>query len=380
MSRSKDAKYWRMVESRQKEIDACTEAMRENVPGSVFAFSLSLLRWNILPFLIGNPEVPNDDILPWDRMVEEGHLVRGSHDDLTGVLQVVLDVGSPDFLSDVASLIDGRECCAEIAEMMYRKAVKSQEPRAANNLALLLSEKGNVDEAKSLFMDADSRGDVLASANLARLYRDSGDHENSLKWFLRAVDLGREDVLAELGLEYVSLGNRELANEALRKAVELGVQDAHSALASYLADEGSIAASEEAEFHYRRAVTTGEYAAEWNFAIFLSAAKRYSDAIPYYEMALRDGISEANLNLAVALERLGLRERAERHYLDAVENGDDPAFADYAAFLLEEDRLSDAIQLGEAAKARGMHVQSKEVGDLIRDYRNHMRGTPPPPV
>ncbi len=81
--------------------------------------------------------------------------------------------------------------------------------------------------------------------------------------------------------------------------------------------------------------------------------RRYADAIPLLEQALRMNPQDGHLHLclAIALASQGDTARAERHFLDALRcnPGDAYAFYNWGAFLHQQGRYPEAIRAYEQA-------------------------------
>jgi len=92
------------------------------------------------------------------------------------------------------------------AAQWFRRAAEHGSGPAQNNLGILLSngnEVGkNVDEALLWLRKAFRTGDTCAAQNIAITYRENGDLKTAFKWFRRAAEAGDGDALIQLGIHY----------------------------------------------------------------------------------------------------------------------------------------------------------------------------------
>ncbi|MFJ4679591.1 tetratricopeptide repeat protein [Kitasatospora sp. NPDC088783] len=203
-----------------------------------------------------------------------------------------------------------------------------------------------LEDARQALVRAVESGDLLASANLGRVLALLGDHTESVRYLSRSLDSGNMEILPELGTQLAACGDFAKAEERFLEGVRKGVDGAHSAYADFLNGQGEGRVLE-AERQYRMAHAGGEYAASWNLAIFLSAKGSYGEAVRYYEDSLKEGFEDAELNLAVALEKTGDASGAEAHYRRAIELHDPLAGYNFTSFLLGSGRIGDAMRLRE---------------------------------
>lgn len=75
----------------------------------------------------------------------------------------------------------GEPRAARMAEMIYRKAIDDGETRAYNSLAILLADRGDLDEAEHLFRKAIDAGDPRAAGNLTVLLKERGGTGGGLR-------------------------------------------------------------------------------------------------------------------------------------------------------------------------------------------------------
>ncbi|MEN3001786.1 MAG: tetratricopeptide repeat protein [Armatimonadota bacterium] len=99
--------------------------------------------------------------------------------------------------------------------------------------------------------------------------------------------------------------------------------------------------------------------------------RRYADALPFLERALRAHPHDGHLHLclAIALASQGDTARAERHFLDALKySPNDPyTFYNWGAFLHQQGRYAEAIRAYEqAAQLDPTLVAARTAADGLR--------------
>jgi len=99
--------------------------------------------------------------------------------------------------------------------------------------------------------------------------------------------------------------------------------------------------------------------------------RRYADALPFLERALRTNPRDGHLHLclAIALASQGDTARAEQHFLDALKySPTDPyAFYNWGAFLHQQGRYAEAIRAYEhAAQLDPTLVAARTAADGLR--------------
>ena len=113
-----------------------------------------------------------------------------------------------------------RRSAAKAAQWFRRAAERCSAP-AQNNLGILLRNgngvRKNVKGALLWLRKAFRSGDSCAAQNIAITYREIGDLSTSVKWFRKAADAGDGDALIQLGIHYYwGKGIRKNAKEAVR--------------------------------------------------------------------------------------------------------------------------------------------------------------------
>jgi uncharacterized protein len=92
------------------------------------------------------------------------------------------------------------------AAQWFRRAAEHGSGPAQNNLGILLGNgngvRKNVEEALLWLRKAFRTGDACAGQNIAITYRENGDLKKAVKWFRKAAEAGDDDALIQLGIHY----------------------------------------------------------------------------------------------------------------------------------------------------------------------------------
>jgi uncharacterized protein len=88
----------------------------------------------------------------------------------------------------------------------FRRAAEHGSGPAQNNLGVLLGNghgvKKNVQKALWWLRKAFRSGDPCAAQNIAITYRENGNSKAAVKWFRKAIEAGDGDALIQLGIHY----------------------------------------------------------------------------------------------------------------------------------------------------------------------------------
>ncbi|MFE6771114.1 tetratricopeptide repeat protein [Streptomyces fimicarius] len=117
------------------------------------------------------------------------------------------------------------------AEKWYRIAVESGDLSAANDLGLLLENRGAMEEAVACYRQSAEDGNATAAHNFGIILNKQGKREAAREWFARAHELGDYDGAYRMGCSLMWENRHDEAEEWLRKAQEVGHHKADSALA-----------------------------------------------------------------------------------------------------------------------------------------------------
>jgi arylsulfatase A-like enzyme/Tfp pilus assembly protein PilF len=258
------------------------------------------------PAPTASPADPKDRVADF-RRYEEAHwaLAEGRVADAVGALEPLVagDPANPVFRGALAEARRRTGEHARAAEL-YRQAAAAApaDPQVWYNLALTLQEGGRPEDA---------------AAALAESVR---------------LDPARPEAWNALGVCRALLGESAAAQAAFARAVELDPRNAVAAnnLGNALRELGRLA---EAEAAYRQAIAAApEYPEPLNGLGTLEVQRdRPAAAVGWFErsLALAPARHEARLNLAIALELLGERDRALAAYRDFLAaSADDPHYAE----------------------------------------------------
>jgi len=98
-----------------------------------------------------------------------------------------------------------RRSTAKAAEW-FRRAAEHGSGSAQNNLGVLLGNghgvRKNVQEALRWLRKAFRSADSCAAQNIAITYRENGNSRAAIKWFRKAIEAGDGDALIQLGIHY----------------------------------------------------------------------------------------------------------------------------------------------------------------------------------
>jgi TPR repeat protein len=132
-------------------------------------------------------------------------VLEAESDDLTAAERhmrlAATDTEDPDIMCNLASILADKGELEE-AEQWLRKAADTGEPSAMSYLANLLAESERADEAETWLRKAATTGDTEAMCDLAILLADSGRREEAKDWFRNAAADGNQQALRELTTRY----------------------------------------------------------------------------------------------------------------------------------------------------------------------------------
>ncbi len=161
------------------------------------------------------------------------------------------------------------------------------------------------DEAKALFKFAARLGEPRAMVDLAIMLKDSGEIEEATEWFSRAAELGNAKAMLALGF----LADEDNAAEAMtlyEKAAELGNAHAMTALAGKLWEQDRSAATR----WFELAVSKERPQAMHNYACALYPEQR-ERCIGLWRKAAEAGFVPSMRKLG---QRLAKRDPAEARF------------------------------------------------------------------
>lgn len=197
----------------------------------------------------------------------------------------------------------------EGAIQSYRNALKLQPnlPDLHFNLGIVLSNLNRFEEAASSYRKAIALNPKFFEAygNLGTLMQKQGKLEEALASYRKAISI-HPDARGyfNLGTALRDQGKLDEAVNSYRQAIKLfpNYADAHSNLGETLRDQGHM---QEAVQSYQDAIALNPSHpnANYNMAEFLYLAKRYEEAIPYFERSQLDDWQERSMYCLYKAER-----------------------------------------------------------------------------
>ncbi len=253
------------------------------------------------------------------------------------------EMTADDWLLKAAALAGTPEEDSDTEIACYREALRLNPdfPAAHNNLAVILSARGDVSAATGHYQSAIGLRQDYAEAhyNYAVLLDRRGTLAGASEHFRSALRSRPEDANAHYA--YANLLTRtDRAKEAeshFREALRLrpGHREAHNNFAVLLED---MAKTEEAAEHYRAAlqIEPGHPETHYNYALLLEKQGDAIAAEANYRaaLALRADYAEAHNNLAILLQLAGNHEAALTHYAETLRLRPDDPEAHYNYGLL----------------------------------------------
>jgi len=192
---------------------------------------------------------------------------------------------------------------------MHTLSVTTNNSRMHNNLANVLAQRGEIEEAiahyeKALAIQPNA---PEAQSNLGAALVSMGRVEEGIGHYREALrlDPNLAEVHNNLGVALADQGKTEEALSHYLKAVELrpDYAEAHNNLGNILADQGKLA---EAVTQFQEALRLQPYypQAHNNLGVALARQGRLRAAIPHFERALelQPDFEQARRNLAIALQ------------------------------------------------------------------------------
>ncbi len=158
-----------------------------------------------------------------------------------------------------------------------------------------------------------------------------------------------------LAAQYIKTGDLDAAQRSLEAALKIDSRsaEANNMMAVLLQQEGSPLNMDKAESYYKKAIfIDSDYAqARNNYAVYLTARKRYKDAIEQFKIAGAalgyDGRSAALENLGRTYLTVGDNAAAEQAFKQALQANRDSMVARFelAELFLKKNQVRDASAL-----------------------------------
>ena len=252
-----------------------------------------------------------------------------------------------------AALASAGRKAEAMAEYTEALRLNPEDPRAHNNLALLLEEQGNTAEAISHFEEALRAAPELAivHSNLGDLLGRLGDYDKAIGHFRQAVDIeGKNaDYRYNLARLLALAGRMEEARKQYEAAGGLNPEDPRiwNNLGLLYAAREEYA---QAVALYQKAVNVAPnfVLAYANWGDTLAATGDADKALERYERALEIAPQAARIHNAAGYLYAQQRdvEKARRHYEAAITVAPDFALphTNLGNLLFDEDKLDEAIE------------------------------------
>jgi uncharacterized protein (TIGR02466 family) len=194
----------------------------------------------------------------------------------------------------LALALDGQQKFTE-AVASYKNALKIQPntPDLLFNLGIALTNLNKLDEAISTYQQSVKiKPDFFeAYGNLGTILQRLGDLDEAIKNYQKGLKINPQDARGyfNLGTALRDKGDLQAAIESYQKAIQLfpNYTDAHNNLGETLRDFGDMEAAVK-NYLGALALNAAHPNANYNMAEFLYLAKKYDDAIPYFERSQLD--------------------------------------------------------------------------------------------
>ena len=190
--------------------------------------------------------------------------------------------------------LDGQQKYTE-AVISYQSALKLQanSPDLWFNCAIALTQLNRLDEAVSTYQQAIKFQPNFfeAHGNLGTILQRQGRLDEAIKSYQAGLKINPQDARGyfNLGTVLRDKGELQAAVEAYQKSIQLlpNYTDAHNNLGETLRDQGDMQAALKC-YQSALAINPNHPSANYNMAEFLYLAKKYEDAIIYFERSQLD--------------------------------------------------------------------------------------------
>lgn len=175
-----------------------------------------------------------------DRLHRDGwqRLRQRDYEHAATAYQEAAELGDADAMVNLANLLSDELGEPVAAEHWYRRAVDAGSAIAAENLGLMCTDQGRLDDARELFRLATERGSTGGYAGLAKIEVDRGEFERAR--VLLEIALMEHDVYAyaPLGEVLLLMDRAQEAEDRLREGTDRGAPGAATVLAWLLRETG----------------------------------------------------------------------------------------------------------------------------------------------
>ena len=187
------------------------------------------------------------------------------------------------------------------AEECFRWAAGTGDIDAIADLGVMTAMRGDLSEAKGLFVQAARSGHARAMYNLG-VMSEGVDAGRTEEWYRRSAEAGFADAMYNLGVHLEAHDEPEEAEEWYREAAATGHTHAMNNLGARLQRRRDL---REAELWYRRAAQAGNADAMNNLGAMLEQRGEAAPAVRWYRRAAECGDVRGIRNLAAALDQRG---------------------------------------------------------------------------
>ena len=275
---------------------------------------------------------------------------------------LVLEVARPEEGFEVGVSASGLDQ-SDVAERAFIRAAEAGNRDAANNLGVVLEERGDTKGAEAWYRKAAGQGDVFAAYNLAVILDERGEIPEAQKWYRLAADAGDPDAQNNLANILDDQGQSAEAEALYRKAAASGLNLAFHNLGELFEARGDLA---EAENWYRQAALSGEADEAFSVGKVLEE-KGDPNAERWFRQAAEEGDKDGAYRLAGILEERGDIEGASTWYRTAADAGLPDAMNDLALLLDTKRETVGAEAWFRKAAAAGQPEAVYSLGVLFED-------------
>ncbi len=194
----------------------------------------------------------------------------------------------------LALALDGQQKFAE-AVTRYQNALKLQPntPDLQFNLGIALTQLNRLEESANAYRQAIKIKPNFfeAHGNLGTILQRQGKLEEAITCYQNGLKINPQDARGHfnLGTALRDSGDLPAASASYQKAIQLfpNYTDAHNNLGETLRDQGDMPAAVKC-YQAALALNASHANANYNMAEFLYLAKKYEEAIPYFERSQLD--------------------------------------------------------------------------------------------
>jgi TPR repeat protein len=249
------------------------------------------------------------------------------------------------------------------SEVWYLRAAELGDLDAMFNLACALWEKKEYDRADGWFLQAAEGGNIESMYNVGSMLRNRGDLDGAEQWMLKAANGDDSDAMHMLGVIHRDRGDLEGSVYWLRQAAETGHVDAMYLLGFTLNQQGDLTG---ARHWHEQAAMAGNIESMYSLGHMLKVDDPEL-AVGWYRRAADGGNVGAMSNLGFMLNERGEYQDAESWYRRAADGGGTTAMANLGLMLVDRGDLDGAEALLHQAMEGGHNLAMINLGVLRQD-------------